>query len=55
MNEWTFKVNDEIVDEETFIKLSKDHDAWVKEKEAKELEVAKLAAKPEKERKKRKK
>jgi len=53
--DWVYKVNDEIVDEETFIRLSKEHDAWVKELELKNLELAKALAKPEKVRKSRKK
>jgi len=53
--DWVYKVNDEIVDEETFIRLSKEHDTWVKELELKNLELAKVLAKPEKVRKSRKK
>lgn len=55
VEDWVYKVNDEIVDEETFIRLSKEHDAWVKELELKNLELAKALAKPEKVSKSRKK
>lgn len=55
VDDWVYKFNGEIVDEETFIRLSKEHDAWVKELELKNLELAKALAKPEKVSKSRKK
>ena len=37
--DWVYKFNGEIIDEETFIRLSKEHDNWVKELELKNLEL----------------
>jgi hypothetical protein len=53
MSDWKYYMNGELVDEETYNKSVKDHAEYVKEQEQKALDAAKLAAKPEKTRKKK--